>query len=118
VAGRLGDLRANLEAVAKRRAELMVAYWQQWVEQGVTEGSITKASGAPTWDSMMDGLEKLALGFDEDGEPKFNVVGGTGAAPLLKALGPRDAAEEARWQELMTRKKEERRARERHRRMA
>jgi hypothetical protein len=118
VAGRFDDLRANFESVAERRAKLMVSFWQQWVERGLTEGSVTKASGPPTWDSLMDGLEKLALDFDADGEPKFKIVAGTGAAPLLERLGPRDAAQEARWQSLMARKKEERRARERQRRMA
>lgn len=118
VAGRLGDLQANLEAVAERRASGLVAFWQQQVERGLAEGSIARASGPPTWDSVMDALQTLDLDFSDDGHPRFEVVAGEGSAQLLAALGPRDATQEVRWQQLMARKKEERRARERNRHMA
>lgn len=118
VAGRLDDLRASLNGVADRRARRMVAFWEEQQARGLLAGAVAKGSGPPSWDSVMDGLEELALTFDEAGEPNIKIVAGSAAAPLLNKLGPRDAGQEQRWKELMMRKKEEARARERHRRLA
>jgi hypothetical protein len=118
VEGDFEDLKANLEEVAQRRAKTMVAFWQELEARGLTAGSVVKAAKGPSWDTIMDGLEELALTFDDAGEPVFHIVAGTASGPLLQSLGARSAAEEQRWQELMARKGEEARARQRHRRMA
>lgn len=118
VAGRFGQLRESLDQVAADRARVMVGFWQEQVDRGMASGTIVKAQGPPSWDSVMDALDSLQFGFDEQGQPQVHTVEGPSAAPLLKALGPRDAAQERRWQELMTDKIGEWRTRQRDRRMA
>jgi hypothetical protein len=118
VAGRFEQLESTFDAAAMRRAKAMVAYWQEQVDRGMAQGSIVKAAGPPSWDALMDALESLDFGFDEDGNPRFKPVAGTEAADPLKALPVPTAKQRERWDALMARKKEAWLARQRHRRMA
>lgn len=118
VAGRFEQLRDTFDAAAIERAKALVAYWQEQVDRGLARGSISKATGPPSWEAMMDALEDLEFGFDEQGNPRFKAVAGTAAADLLDSLPPPTAEQKRRWDALMVRKKEAWLARQRHRRMA
>ncbi len=118
VAGRFEQLRDTFDAAAIERAKAMVAFWQEQVDRGVAQGSISKATGPPSWDALIDALENLEFGFDEEGNPKFKAVAGPAAADLLESLPPPTAEQKRRWDALMTQKKEVWLARQRRRRMA
>ncbi len=118
VAGRFEQLRETFDAAAIERAKVMVAFWQEQVDRGMGQGSISKGKGPPSWDAVMDALEDLEFGFDEEGNPRFKTVAGPAAADPLKALPARTPEQERRWDELMSRKKEAWLAGQRRRRMA
>jgi hypothetical protein len=118
VAGRFEQLQSTFDAAAINRAKAMVVYWQDQVDRGMAQGSISKATGPPSWEALMDALENLDFGFDEDGNPRFKAVAGTAAADLLEALPAPTVEQRQRWDALMARKKEAWLARQRHRRMA
>lgn len=118
VAGRFEQLQSTFDAAAIKRAKALVAHWQEQVDRGLAQGSISKASGPPSWDALMDALEDLEFGFDEAGNPRFKAVAGPAAADLLEALPAPTAEQQRRWEELMARKKEAWLARQRPRHMA
>jgi hypothetical protein len=118
VDGRFEQLRESFGAAASESARAQVAYWEGQVDRGLTPGTMVKVRRPVTWDSIMDALEGLAIGFDEAGEPTYGEILGQGAARTREGLPPRDAKQERRWQALMDRKRQEWRARQRNRRMA
>lgn len=116
VAGQLDAVFEPLLEAAEELARARLEYMRRTLET-LTDatGQVTKGAEI-TWHSVMDVVESMPLKFDEAGEPTFTFWPPS-AQQRYEALLPRDAAEEKRWRELMDRKREEARARERDRRL-
>lgn len=115
-----GDLMAVLEplvvaasTVARERVRFMKTSLDALTD---ATGQVVRASGGMSWETVMRMIEGSDVAFGEDGEPTF-VIWPLAARRRYEALLPRTPAEERRWQELMTSKREETDARQRHRRL-
>jgi hypothetical protein len=117
VAGDLGAVRESLLGAARWLADARLAYMRRNLE-ALTEatGQVARVARDMNWDDVMTVLEDLPIGFNERGEPTFGLWPPEAQA-RYEALPRRTPDQERRWQQLMHRKREEARARERDRRL-
>ncbi|HEY4278603.1 MAG TPA: hypothetical protein VGM91_10305 [Conexibacter sp.] len=117
VSGDLGAVRESLLEVAEREARLRMR-WMAHALDAITAatGQVQRTSGPMSWESVMDGLANVRVGFDERGEPKFSIWPPR-AQQEYDALPPRTDEQQARWQSLMDEKRMEDNARKRDRRL-
>lgn len=82
-------------------------------------GNVVDAGGALTYDTLLDVLVKVRISeFDEAGQPVgMTLLMNPATAQNLQALGPPTAEQDARYQVIMQRKREEADAGRRHRRL-
>ncbi len=116
VAGRFDDLVANFDTAAEHAAKAKVRYVQSALDQ-VTDATGNVVRGGPSWETLMAMLENAPVGFDDDGNPTFEIIAGPAAAEKFHLPEP-TAEQRAAWDALMERKRDEFRARERHRRLS
>ena len=112
-----GDVHPFFEAV-DQAAEAMTAGIMKGVVEGLDRmleaaGQTVDAGGRPLgWDVVLDALEKMEWSFDEAGQPKpKQIVAGPAAAAKFAALPPPTPEQEARYIEMMERKRREELAR-------
>jgi hypothetical protein len=111
VDGDISRLRERLDDAARARAERLVEFWQAAVDQAPGVGSIRKGEQPLSWDSLMDAMEDMPIGFDADGNSTMRIVVG----PQAPELGPRTRQQDARLAQLLERKQQEFDARRRRR---
>ena len=82
-------------------------------------GQVTSSGGRPfSWDDVIDGLEKLELNFDENGEASgLTLVASPEVAAKMRST-PMTSDQDRRWRELIVRKRDEFNARRRRRTLA
>jgi len=117
VVGRFDDLVANLGTAARNTAKTKVRYMQSVLDR-VTEATGQRRPRRPSWETLMAMLENAPVGFDDDGNPTFKIIAGPAAADKFNNLPEQTAKQRAAWDALMERKRDEFRARERHRRLS
>ncbi len=115
-----GDLRTVLEAIDEASTQQAQQLVRQILEQisRLTEktGQVTDAGGQPmNWDLLLDGLEKVEMGFDEQDQPTVEVVM---HPDMAKTLGQPTREHLARLGEIIQRKRSEFDARRRSRRIS
>jgi hypothetical protein len=79
-------------------------------------GQVTSNRGEPfSWDGVIDGLEKMELNFDENGQPSgLTMVAGPEFVEEMQST-PMTPEQDRRWREVIERKREEFNARRRRR---
>lgn len=117
VAGRFDDLAATLDQAAQRLAKARVQYMQRSLDQ-LTDATGNVVRGEPSWETLTAMLENAPVGFDDDGNPTFQIIAGPAAAAKFEDLPEPTAEQRAAWDVLMERKRNEFRARERRRRLS
>lgn len=115
-----GDLAAVHDAASKtaiRMAEVRLAFMREYLE-ALTEGmgQVVRVDREMSWEGVMRVIEAAPIGFDDAGAPTF-AIWPPAAQTRYDNLGARTPEQEARWQELMSVKREEHRARQRDRRL-
>jgi hypothetical protein len=108
-----GDAAGFFEAI-DQAADQMTAGIMKGVLDGLDRtleaaGQTVDASGRPlSWDVVLDVFEKMDWDFDEAGQPKPKTLfAGPAAAAKFEALPPPTPEQEARYLELMERKRRE-----------
>lgn len=117
VSGDLAAVHEALLAEVRCLGSARVAHMKRTLDR-LTEatGEVVRVDREMTWDTIMTVVENLPIAFDDGGEPTFELWPPQAQA-RYEALPPRDADQERRWQQLLHNKREEARARERHRRL-
>jgi hypothetical protein len=104
--------------VAEKYAEAMgTAFFQTMRDVTEAVGNAIDAGGQPfTWDLFLDGLEKMEIAFDENGQPKVQVLINPDTWRLLQAV-ERTPEHDRRLEDIMQRKRGEWNAQQRPRRL-
>ena len=107
----------KIDTVAREMAKQMAKGGYETLSQGAAEvGNVTSADGKPlSIDLMLEGLEKMHLSFDEEGQPSgLRLVAHPNMSSALENIYSQ-LESHPRYQELMERKREEERVRENNR---
>lgn len=107
VTGSCDALRETLDELARSRAQQLVAFWQANAGRAPGAGGIHLGIQPLTWDRLMDVMEDVSIGFDDEGNPTMRLVAGS----AVSALGEPTRAQAQRFNALLERKREEYRAR-------
>jgi hypothetical protein len=108
-----GD-RGEFYAAVDAAAETMTAAIMQGVVAGLDQtleaaGQTIDAAGRPlSWDLVLDAFESMEWTFDDQGRPEpKQIIAGPEAAAKFAALPPPTPEQEARYDEMMARKRSE-----------
>ena len=103
VHGDIARLRESFDDAARARASRLVEFWQAAVDEAPGVGMIHRGEQPLSWDSLMDAMEHMPIGFDADGKSTMGIVAGT----QVPELGPRTRQQDARLTQLLERKRQE-----------
>lgn len=120
----IGDF-TEVGEIAERAAhatlgQVMPSFYELIDRTTTATGNVVDAGGALTYDTLLDALEKVHISeFDEAGHPVgMTLLMNPATAQNLQALGPPTAEQDARYQAIIQRKREEADAGLRHRRIS
>lgn len=107
----------KIDTLAREMAGQIARRGYEVIDEAAQEvGNVTSADGEPlSIDLLLEGLEKMHLSFDEEGQPSgLRLVAHPNMAPTLENIYSQ-LESHPRYQELMERKREEERVRENNR---
>jgi Ni,Fe-hydrogenase maturation factor len=117
-----GDFSEIVEAIdrmGREEAQALVGFMVENLRK-VTDatGNVVDAGGRPlSHQVILEMFEKIELTFDDEGRPQQSLWVHPDTAKRLAELPPMTPEQQRAWDELMERKREEWRARKRHRRL-